>query len=337
LGHSLLGHFWFNGGGLSSVRLFYCVEVDDYCGGVINGSGNERFCGRLKKDYAVQSHRAQKVLLQGNHLYIRAPRGEQVMSDNVLLDAEPLSVEAVAKMLELSKPIDLWITYFLSLANTTPREYVSTHERETLGSASTGSDWEEVGIAPSLEDFERAWANLRTPKRLKVGPLLASLVDTSPTGGAGLEILVEVDDLPEYATQAEREDYARDSLMIIVQEWGKVKVNFELLNSELATQGTSEMKFRGILASTIRSLQSVVHDSCHESARVRRRLTVVRLHAGICHKAAPRRHGCNQGLSPGHGSACRTVKTGWGRHRGSIGKSGKEFWEHDGSLSNHHH
>jgi hypothetical protein len=81
------------------------------------------------------------------------------MSDNVL-DVELLSAESVAKMLDLSKPIDLWITYFLSLANTTPREYVSAHEREILGSASTGSDWEEVGLGPFLEDFERARENL---------------------------------------------------------------------------------------------------------------------------------------------------------------------------------
>jgi hypothetical protein len=92
----------------------------------------------------VQSHRVQKVLLQGNHLYIRAPRGEQVMSDNVL-DAEPLLAESVAKMLDLSKPIDLWITYFLSLANTTPHENTS---RRTNGrfwgrrrQARTGRKW----------------------------------------------------------------------------------------------------------------------------------------------------------------------------------------------------
>jgi hypothetical protein len=182
------------------------------------------------------------------------------MADNVL-DAEPLSVEAVAKMLELSKPIDLWITYFLSLANTTPGEYVSAHERETPGSASTGSDWEEGGIGPSLEDFERARANLQTPKRLKVGPLLASLMDINPVGGVGLEILVEVDAHPEYATQAERGDLARDSLMTIVQEWGKVKKHFKLLNSEFATQGASEMRFRNVLATTISSLQAVVHES----------------------------------------------------------------------------
>jgi hypothetical protein len=54
---------------------------------------------------------------------------------------------------------------------------------------------------------------------------------------------------------------ARESLAIIVQEWGKVKTNFELSNSRLATQGTSEMKFQDVLADTISSLQSVVHDS----------------------------------------------------------------------------
>jgi hypothetical protein len=177
------------------------------------------------------------------------------------LDAEPIEAEALAKLLELSKPIDLWVTYFLSLAGTTTREYVSAHERETPGSASTCSDWEEVGLGPSLKDFERARANLRTPKRLKVGPLLASLVDTSPTGGIELETLANVESPPEYAGQEEQDAFARDSLLVLVQEWGKVKINFELLNSEFITQRTSEMKFRDVLADTISSLQSVVHDS----------------------------------------------------------------------------
>jgi hypothetical protein len=82
--------------GLLSVHLFSCVDVDDYCGGDINGSGNEQFCGRLRKDCVVRSHRAQKALLQGNHLYIRAPRGEQVMCD--VLDAEPIEAETLAKV-----------------------------------------------------------------------------------------------------------------------------------------------------------------------------------------------------------------------------------------------
>jgi hypothetical protein len=59
----------------------------------------------------------------------------------------------------------------------------------------------------------------------------------------------------------EREVYTRESLTIIVQEWGKVKNNFDLLRSGFTAQGTSEIKFRDVLADTISSLQSVVHDS----------------------------------------------------------------------------
>jgi hypothetical protein len=136
------------------------VEVGNYCGGVIKGSGIERFCGRLRNECAVQSHRAQTVSLQGNRLYIRAPRGEQVMSENSL-NVEPLPVESVTKMLELSKPINLWVAYFLSLANAPPREeYTLLHEREVLGSALTDSSWEEVGILAMLEDFERTQVTL---------------------------------------------------------------------------------------------------------------------------------------------------------------------------------
>jgi hypothetical protein len=164
------------------------------------------------------------------------------MSENVL-DAEPIEAEALAKLLESSKPIDLWVTYSLSLTGTTSREYVSAHEREIPGSASTGSDWEEVGLGPSLEGFERAHVKLCTPKRLKVWTLLAPLVDTSPAGGIELEALANVESPLEYAGQEEQEAFACDSLLVHVQEWGNVKINFELLNSGFVTQGTSEMKF----------------------------------------------------------------------------------------------
>jgi hypothetical protein len=56
---------------------------------------------------------------------------------------------------------------------------------------------------------------MNSVKRLKVGPLLASLVATSPTGGVGLEDLGEVKKLPDGATRTERDNYARDSLMIL--------------------------------------------------------------------------------------------------------------------------
>jgi hypothetical protein len=86
-------------------------EVEDYCGGVIRGSRNERFCGRVRRECNVQTHKQQKVVLRRNHLYIRAPWGDQVMTENCL-DAGPLDENMVTQMLAVSKPIDLWVTYF---------------------------------------------------------------------------------------------------------------------------------------------------------------------------------------------------------------------------------
>ena len=103
------------------MRLLFCEDMLAYCGGVIKGSGNERFCGRRRSGCSVQSHKTQKVVLKSNHLYIRAPRGEQGLSENSL-DAGPLSEEMVTKMLGLSKPIDLWLTYFLSLTTIKPMD-----------------------------------------------------------------------------------------------------------------------------------------------------------------------------------------------------------------------
>jgi hypothetical protein len=246
--------------GLSSVRLLYCIEVEDYCGGVIKGSGNERFCGRLSNACLVQSHKTQKVVLIRNHLYIRAPRGDQVLSENCL-NAGLIPENTVTQMLEVSKPIDLWLTYFLSLTTGRLRDRQG-EANDSGGSVSTGSEWEHVsGAPPTLSDFDRARANLRTPKRLKVGPLLASLVDTSPSGGVALETLTEIAGPPAGVSIIQREEFAQDALFTLVDEWGKVKGNFDSLNMELRTQAVSESQFRDVLASTISALQGVVHDS----------------------------------------------------------------------------
>ena len=121
--------------------LLFCVNVLDYCGGVIKGSGNGRFCGKSRSDCLVQSHKTQKVILQGNHLYIRAPQGEQALADNAL-DAAPLEEEVVTKMMGLSKPIDLWVAYFTSLANEEPQDRLS--EGPGSGSSTGSKPWEEV-------------------------------------------------------------------------------------------------------------------------------------------------------------------------------------------------
>ena len=261
---SPLGHLWFNGGGggigLSSVRLLLCEEVSKYCGGVIRGSGNDMFCGRLKQDCGVQSHKTQKVLLRENHLYIRAPRGDQVMAENGL-DAGPLSEETITQMLGVSKPIDLWVTYFLSLTTVRFREERLGDARDMSTTSSTGSEWEDVGRPASLEDFDRARTTLRTPKRMKVGTLLAALVDTSPSDGVELDPLEELTDLPEGASTDEKEAYTRDALLVMIEEWPSIKNNFERLSEELKSNGASESKFREVLAATVSSLQAVVHDS----------------------------------------------------------------------------
>jgi hypothetical protein len=240
------------------VRLLFCEDVSEFCGGAIKGSGNERFCGRRRSECSIQSHKSQKVILQDNHLYIRAPRGEQALTDNAL-DAGPLEREVVTKMMGLSKPIDLWVAYFASLANSEPLDRLS--EARSSGSSTGSEPWEEVGIPSSLEDFERARSTLKTPKRMKVGPLLATFVDTSPSEGVLLEDMGEVEILPADATTADKESHAQESMLMMIEEWNRVKRNFDLLNEEFQTQGSSDTKFRDALASTISSMQGAMHDS----------------------------------------------------------------------------
>ena len=206
--------------GLTSVCLLFCGDVLEYFGGVIKGSGNERLCGRLRSDCSVQSHKTQKVVLRDNHLYIRAPRGEQALTDNAL-DAGQLEQDTISKMMELSKPIDLWVAYFVSLA----LDGRSSEDPGIAGSASSaGSEpWEKVGAPTSLEDFERARATLKTPKRLRVGPLLSAFVDTSPSGGVALEALGEVVSLPAGSSSDDREIHTREAMLRMIGEWSRVK------------------------------------------------------------------------------------------------------------------
>jgi hypothetical protein len=89
------------------------------------------------------------------------------------------------------------------------------------------------------------------------------LVDTSPSGGVALEMLGELASLPAGAgaPEVEKAVYVWDALMVIFEDWGWVKHNFELLNRKIKTQGVLESKFRDVLASMISSPQAVVHDS----------------------------------------------------------------------------
>ena len=86
-------------------------------------------------------------------------------------------------------------------------------------------------------------------------------MDTSPSGGAVLDDLEDLESLPADSTQEDRDDHTRESLAVIIEEWNKVKTNFGLLNRELKTQGVSESKFRDVLAGTISTMQAAVHDS----------------------------------------------------------------------------
>jgi hypothetical protein len=126
------------------------------------------------------------------------------------LDSGATPKDTVTQMLGVSKPINLWVTYFRSLTTVHSRDR-RAEANDSSGSASPGSKWEHVsGSAPTLNDFERACANLRTPKRLKVGPVLASLVDTSPSGGLALEVLKDLGGPPAGSTMIQREEYAQD-------------------------------------------------------------------------------------------------------------------------------
>jgi hypothetical protein len=136
-----------------------------------------------------------------------------VMTENYL-DVRILPERKVAQLMSSSKPIDLWITYFLSLV-APQQEGEVMWGVQMLGSSSTGLEWEEVGIPPSLEDFEWARAMLWTPKRLKVGPLLASLVDTSPAGGVDLATLEDLEEFLDGVAEEEKEAFMRT-------HWGKL-------------------------------------------------------------------------------------------------------------------
>jgi hypothetical protein len=113
----------------------------------------------------------------------------------------------------------------------------------------------------ALEDVERARTTIPTPKRLKVGPVLAILVDASPSGGVALKMLRELVGPPLGATQNQMETYACNALMVIIDEWSQVKNNFELLNREIKSQGASESKFWDIMYSMTSYMQAVGHDA----------------------------------------------------------------------------
>jgi hypothetical protein len=107
------------------------VEVDNYCGGIIKGSGNERCCGHLSNACAEDTK-------GGAQRKSFVPCGDQVLSENCL-GAGSIPEDTVTQMLGVSKPSNLWLTYFLSLTTVHLRDR-QTEVNDSSGLASTRSE-----------------------------------------------------------------------------------------------------------------------------------------------------------------------------------------------------
>jgi hypothetical protein len=128
-------------------------------------------------------------------------------------------------------------------------------------SPSLSPGWEEVDT-PSLEDLTRVQREFRTPKRLKLQPLLAVNAETLPMRLVMPEGLSQFE-IPQ-SPNAQPEEYARAQMIgleTVLAEWHRVAENFDTLFAEFNKLGEGEKKYRLALSGSISNLQTALGEA----------------------------------------------------------------------------
>jgi hypothetical protein len=123
--------------------------------------------------------------------------------------------------------------------------------------ASTDSTWEETE-SPSLAKFSDVKSNNKTPKKLKVGSLLKSLVETTPIGISKAEPIATIVDPGRIVAGEERENVQASSIRTVLAEWNKVSACIDLFNAEFVKLGTSETQYREGISATVLKIHEAI-------------------------------------------------------------------------------
>jgi hypothetical protein len=125
---------------------------------------------------------------------------------------------------------EVWVAYVdtLKAMKTKPGGSLSP---ETLGS------WEDVDV-PTLESLSKARQTFKTPKKLKLGPLLSPV--NVPFKNSRGEPLSEIEPIWENEEGEVLESKISQGIRTVMADWNKLEANFELIRLELDTASQGE-------------------------------------------------------------------------------------------------
>jgi hypothetical protein len=106
----------------------------------------------------------------------------------------------------------------------------STKLNHKAASPGTNESWENVGI-PTLESLSRASETFKTPKKLKLGPIL-SLANV-PFTNSRIKPMPFIETLPKGASMELADRHIQHGIQIVMADWNKLEANFELIQLEL--------------------------------------------------------------------------------------------------------
>jgi hypothetical protein len=235
----------------STLGLLYVDIVKNVCGGVIQNSDQRRFCCKAAGSCSVKGHRA-KVNLSPETLYVKHSRQgharlEPFLPVSLLAD-ETILVEMMGKDL----PLEVWTAHFDSLK----AEAAEALKRSSQSSYGSTSTWEEVEI-PSLETLQAASESFKTPKKLRLGPVLAPgsvRASVVPRGPYYSKVApLDIDDEVEV-----EQGKIQRALQTIMSEWNQLNTSFELIHMEFEKAGLIETKYHNTVAETLGEMQDAV-------------------------------------------------------------------------------
>jgi hypothetical protein len=133
----------------NSLGLVFIEDASDYCCGVSQGSDRRRFCIKLVGSCVTKGHKT-KVNAPGETLYIKQARHGQARLEPSLSIGLRLTELSMSELLSKEHVFKAWVAYF----------------------EKSPDSWEDVE-PPTLASLSRPCEIFKTPKKLKVGPLLA--------------------------------------------------------------------------------------------------------------------------------------------------------------------
>jgi hypothetical protein len=158
----------------------------------------------------------------------------------------------VAKLLGQENCLEVWVAYFESLQ----AEKVGASLHSASRSTGMKSQWEEVKL-PTLEELRKASLSFKTPKKLRLGNVLAP--DTVPVmGQARGDVLGTFVDQDIDNNDIIEKTNVKRAHQIIMADCNKLNSNFEMIYLEFDTSGRAKTKYRNSVSDMHGKIQMTI-------------------------------------------------------------------------------